>query len=310
MTRPLVSVVIPAYNASATLGRAIESVLAQTFDDCELIVVDDGSTDDTRDVASSHGKAVRLIRADHSGPGAARNGGARIARGRFLAWLDADDEWYPRKLELQVGLAQSNDRMDFISGNYHYIDAEGHVLGTGFERNPWLMGWISRMGARGTVSFLPEDFPTFVRHRFGATITMLVDRDLFMRVGGFPEQFQVAEDIHLLMRIVSESREFGAVLDPVAAYHVHQASTVRRDPLFSQRETIRAYQDLRHVLAHRGAQVRQAISEPLSMAYLDYAVILARLGNRWEGVKSAFRSWRLRPNRDTLSTMLSMAVGG
>src|SRR6476469_10004419 len=99
---PLVSVVIPAYNAERFLGEAIESVLAQGYAHFELIVVDDGSSDRTAEVARSFGDRVRTIEQENSGVSAARNAGTRAAGGELLAFLDADDRWSPGWLERMV----------------------------------------------------------------------------------------------------------------------------------------------------------------------------------------------------------------
>ena len=101
------SVVIPAYNAAAFIGNAIESVLAQTCKPLEVIVVDDGSSDNTPAIVESYGDPVRLIRQTNSGPGAARNHGVRLATGDFIGLLDADDTWLPDKIERQAELIES-----------------------------------------------------------------------------------------------------------------------------------------------------------------------------------------------------------
>jgi glycosyltransferase involved in cell wall biosynthesis len=104
-----VSVIIPAYNAAATVARAIDSCLTQTRVPLEIIVVDDGSTDDTAAVVANFPAPVRLLRKANGGPASARNLGARLARGDWLAMLDADDWWFPWKLERQLSLDQSAD---------------------------------------------------------------------------------------------------------------------------------------------------------------------------------------------------------
>ena len=99
---PRVSVVIPTYNRAGTVGRAIASALAQTDQDREIIVVDDGSTDATAAVVARLGDAVRYVRQENRGVAAARNRGIREARGAYVAFLDSDDEWLPEKLDRQV----------------------------------------------------------------------------------------------------------------------------------------------------------------------------------------------------------------
>jgi len=105
--RPLVSVVIPAYNAAKYLAESVASVLAQTYGPFEILVCDDGSTDGTAEVAKNFGPPVRYFRQENKGPAAARNLGLRNAAGKYIAFLDADDLWHPRKLELQIALMEA-----------------------------------------------------------------------------------------------------------------------------------------------------------------------------------------------------------
>ncbi len=117
---PTISVLIPAYNAAAYVGRAIESALAQTYPPLEILVIDDGSTDPTAEVVARYPAPVRLLRQPNGGPAAARNHGAREAKGEWLSLLDADDLWLPQKLETQlpytaeagVGVIHAPDTMD------------------------------------------------------------------------------------------------------------------------------------------------------------------------------------------------------
>src|SRR5688500_19764582 len=99
-SKPTVSIVIPTYNCEAYISETLYSVLGQTFTDLELIVVDDGSTDRTREIVASFGTSVRLLSQANSGVCAARNYGIREAAGRYLCLMDHDDYWYPDKLAL------------------------------------------------------------------------------------------------------------------------------------------------------------------------------------------------------------------
>ena len=101
-TNPRVSVIIPTYNRGWTLQAAMDSVLAQTYLDFELIVVDDGSSDDTAEILAAYGPEVKRIRQANAGVSAARNTGIRAARGELVAFLDSDDRWLPDKLKVQV----------------------------------------------------------------------------------------------------------------------------------------------------------------------------------------------------------------
>lgn len=129
---PLVSVVTPAYNAARFLERTIESVRAQTFPDWEMLIVDDGSTDATREIvqrAASHDARVRpLATPGRQGPGGARNRGIEEARGRFLAFVDADDLWLPEKLERQLAFMRDR-RSAFSFTGYSIIDENDQPIG-------------------------------------------------------------------------------------------------------------------------------------------------------------------------------------
>lgn len=139
-----VSVVIPAYNAKEWLSITLDSVCLQTFKEIEVIVVDDGSTDGTAEVAEKYALGdprVRVIRHKNGGVGAARNAGIREARGKYIAPIDADDIWHPRKLELQVEcMEQGGEEMGFAYCWSEKIDGEGRLI-TGsfpFQNEGWV----------------------------------------------------------------------------------------------------------------------------------------------------------------------------
>jgi glycosyltransferase involved in cell wall biosynthesis len=116
-TEPLVSVIIGAYNAARYLGEAIDSVLAQTHRNLELIVVDDGSTDGTGEVARSYGAPVRCIPQENGGMAAARNRAIPEARGSYLSFLDADDRFPPDKLRSQLAVFEAQPELDVVYGH-------------------------------------------------------------------------------------------------------------------------------------------------------------------------------------------------
>jgi glycosyltransferase involved in cell wall biosynthesis len=117
MTGPSVSVLMPAFNAERYLPEAIESVLAQSQEPFELIVLDDGSSDGTGEAASAFGDSIRYQRQENEGIGPARNRCIELARGDYVAFLDADDRWEPRKLERQLAAMRSGSRPDLVFGH-------------------------------------------------------------------------------------------------------------------------------------------------------------------------------------------------
>src|SRR5919112_6190031 len=125
---PLVTVVIPCYNQAHFLGEAIESVLSQSYRNFEIIVVDDGSTDETSEVASRY-EEVRLIRQENRGLSGARNTGIRDSQGEFLVFLDADDKLLPGALEAGLRCFEAHPECEFVFGDFRYIGIDGAPLG-------------------------------------------------------------------------------------------------------------------------------------------------------------------------------------
>src|SRR5829696_6977365 len=132
---PLVSVVIPCYNQAHFLEEAIESVLAQSYKDFEIIVIDDGSTDDTGEVAGRYPR-VRLFRQDNQGLAAARNAGLWRSKGEYLVFLDADDRLLPWALEVGLKHLRAHPECAFVSGYYRPIAVDGSPLPLPLQQNP------------------------------------------------------------------------------------------------------------------------------------------------------------------------------
>lgn len=132
MTQPLVSVIIPSYNSARFIRATLESVLKQSPAVFELIVVDDGSTDDSASIVASY-EAVRLIRQTNQGVAVARNAGLAIARGEYLVFLDADDVLLPGALEAGLNAFASHPECAFVYGHCQFIDAEGRLLPTPYR---------------------------------------------------------------------------------------------------------------------------------------------------------------------------------
>ncbi len=211
-----VSVIIPAYNAEGFIADAIDSVLGQTLPPYEIIVVDDGSTDGTLDVVRRYGDRIRLLRQPNRGPAAARNLGLANARGEFVAFLDADDLWTPRNLELQVRRIAEDRRHVLSYGRVRPFVGEPPPA---FRRTePTGDAW-------------PEgDVETSLIHdTIWATCAVVARRDVLSRLGGFDEGLRIGEDYDLWLRCAAA----GSVrYTPyyVAAIRQHAASTTRTSP--------------------------------------------------------------------------------
>ena len=236
---PKVSVVIPVFNRPAAVCRAIESVLAQTCQDFEIIVVDDGSTDATAaSVAALANRRITLIRHERNrGGSAARNTGIRAASAAYVAFLDSDDEWLPRKLERQLEVfRRSGDRLGLVYSGYERILADGSVL----RQIPEDRGDLAR-------SLLTENV-------VGGTSVGMVRRHVFDEIGGFDETLPSAQDVDFWLRICEQ---FSADFAPEILVRVWQrnedritenvASLIKGRALFCQKHRQKL---MRHGVLH------------------------------------------------------------
>lgn len=182
---PLVSVIIPIYNGTATIERALASVFAQTFTDFEIVVVDDGSTDDTPSVMARFGDRIRVIRETNRGFCVARNAGVAASRGELIALIDHDDQWLPRKLELTVAALQNDPGASLVYSDVVVVNEVG-------ERSHASPIEPDTAHAPSMGEMLTRIWPI-------TPSTVVMRRDAFDRTGGFRES---AEDIHFwpLMR--------------------------------------------------------------------------------------------------------------
>lgn len=188
---PAVSVVIPGFNYARFLGEAIDSVLAQTLHAHEIIVVDDGSTDDTPEVAQRYAGKIRYLRTENGGVSRARNTGVAASTGEFITFLDADDRWLPRKLEMQAAAFAAAPDAGLIHTGSRVFDDEG----------------------RGTLcEFWPKadlDVHALMRCCSISASSVMIPRAVLDKVGDFDEQFVGTEDWDMWLRIALEHRVVG-----------------------------------------------------------------------------------------------------
>lgn len=212
MMTPMVSVVVTTYNYGRFLPFALDSVLEQTFDDLEVIVIDDGSTDNTQQVIQPYlrDRRVRYFLRNHLGVVTAKNTGIKLARGPYVAFLDADDIWMPAKLERQLELFQADPELGVVYTRRQLIDEEGHELV--HEQPKFYRGMVLE--------------PLF-RTNFVCFSSALVARRVFDTVGLLNLAYAPSEDYDLWLQIARHFR-FDYVDDPLVQYRIGHASLSRR----------------------------------------------------------------------------------
>ena len=307
---PRFSVIIPAFNAAATLARAIESVSAQSWPAHEIIVVDDGSTDATAEVARQFGETVRLIQQPNSGVSVARNAGAAAATGDWLAFLDADDWYADDRIKLHAEWITEDPMLDCLTGDYEYRDAAGSLLGTSMaQHESGRMLLAKAAGSTRVVMETPAEIAAFVADHFGDTHTLSVPRARFIELGGYPTGFKVCEDVHFLTRLVAQSRHIGVVCASLGVYCIHDASATRKNPVVAQQENVRTLIDLERLARNFPTSVRQGIKQRMQSARYNLACALTRNMQRSAAVRAVLPSLISNPGWRSLRDVLSVIKG-
>lgn len=202
MPDALVSGIVPVFNGAREVTRALDSILAQAHRPLEVIVVDDGSTDETGAVIAAYGEHVRYIRQENAGPAAARNRGIRAARGELVAFLDQDDRWHPHKLAHQLAAFAANPSLDACVGHVESVWDDDTPRQADQPRAGVVPGYV--------------------------TGTLLARRDVFDRVGLFDADLWFVDSLEWFSRATDAGITI-AVLPEVLLYHrVHGGNLSRR----------------------------------------------------------------------------------
>lgn len=290
-TSPSVSVVIPTYNRARFIGAAVASIRAQTYACQEIVIVDDGSADDTAAVVAALGDGIRYIRQDNAGPSAARNRGIQEARGDLVAFLDTDDRWLPDKLMLQVQAMQRDPAIALVCADMAIEDGNGRrMVDSNFAKRGMLPMFERLAGAA-----IPDAPRLLLQINFVNTSTVLARRELLQSLGGFDRRLRYGEDLELWLRIAA--RHAIACVPSVQEIRVEHDTNVTR----SVEPMLKGYVDMARVIREwAGDSMRGWGVDP--DAYV--AATLADLGYWYfsqqrpvEARRAMWQSWRTQPNR-------------
>lgn len=203
MSLPRCSIIIPTFNCLPFLDPALSSVRMQGLQDIEIIVIDDGSSDGSRDwlrAEAARDPRLILVESDRAGPSAARNKALGVARGRFIALLDADDLWWPGKLARQLAHHEMNPQISFSFTDYIHVDIDGLTHGTCFEFWKPSYAKSSKSGAYATV---PDAEIELLSANVVGTSTVVASRDALQNANGFATDWGSAEDWNLWLRLAA-----------------------------------------------------------------------------------------------------------
>jgi GT2 family glycosyltransferase len=298
---PQISVVIPTYNRQHLVQQTIDSVLQQTFSDWELIVVDDGSTDDSRRVLEKrYGSRIRYVYQCNQGESVARNLGVELATGDYVAFLDSDDLWHPDKLKRQIEVMEKHPDVALVGTQAHWINFEG---------------WRLRLPPHGhdqksnSISWADLVLNNVVA---GGGSSALVRRACLANVGGFDPEIRFGEEWDLWIRI---ARHYGIwqIPEPLVFFRVHSFGTRSWAPRADEAKAL--YSEHRIILEkafadcpYEPAECADLKATALSHIYLREAIVNCAIDNCSTGSAQWLTALRLCPQHATDHTMMNRFI--
>jgi glycosyltransferase involved in cell wall biosynthesis len=325
----LVSAVIPTHNRAQIIGRALESALAQTHGDIQVIVADDGSSDDTRTVAESYGARVTYVRQANAGVSAARNFGMRHARGEFIAFLDSDDSWEPWKIEAQVAALRRHPEAGLVWTDMAAVDDSDRLINARHLRAMYAayekvdiertlrqvdtLGGLSPGAPRAFSSAAVREGDLFGGILLGNLIhtsTVLFRRSWCEQTGGFDESFaRAGEDYEFYIRLCSR----GPVVfidAPSTVYRIGAVDQLTAPSMMLEiaRNNLRAIQKWIPRSAARIGLPRKVVRRRFAESFAWVGEEELGAGHRWNAVRSLTESLAIMPGLDRRAILLGSCV--
>lgn len=250
MNSPKVSVIIPTYNSAHFIIEAVDSVLAQTFTDFEVLVVDDGSKDNTKEVLTEkYGDSIQYFYKENGGVSKARNFGIENANGKYVAFLDSDDAWIPEKLEKQITALEKNSENKACYSSFYLCDE--NLNPTGINPSDRKADALTDLLLIGNVVATPS--------------TVIAEKELFQQVGGFDDQLSQCADWEMWIRLATKT-EFIYIDEPLLKYRIHGANMSKNAALL-EKDTI-LLMEKGFALPNLPSSVKAKKNEALAKVYM------------------------------------------
>ena len=278
---PLVSIILPTYNRANLLPRAINSVLSQDYSNWELIVWDDGSTDNSEDVIRAFlDSRLKYFYAENHGAAYARNRCIEVAQGEYLAFLDSDDEWCSGKLELQIKTMLSFPEIDILFGDFINIDVISGEKHRTFDKYTGAMDALGKIQLQDDLYLIRTNMPEILTlGNFIAMDTVMMRKEVIKRTGYFAENLRRSEDFELWWRMGLDGVRF-AYQNQVLLYRYKELDSLSHASIFFSKSTIDALN-----LCYQNAKQKKRedtlsyLNHPMRNAWQHLIILYGNKGN-------------------------------
>lgn len=295
--KPLISIIIPLYNKRDQIAHALKYVLNQSFQDWEAIIVDDGSTDGSPDIVKTFDDPrIWMIRQDNAGVSAARNRGIDEARGEFVAFLDADDEWKPEYLTVMMDLARQYPDCVVLGSNYEFHNPDGMVLKTILNKLPF-----GDKGGELTNYFEVAS----CSHPPLWTSAVIVRTAAIREIGGFPIGIKSGEDLLIWARLALKNK-VAYSMQPLAIYNLGEGYDRKNRPPRRQDAGDPVGKALK-ALYDENPNV-PGFRQYLSLWHKMRASVAIRYDESWETIYESFKSLIYKPTNFKVMPFIALAL--
>ncbi|GFP74200.1 glycosyltransferase family 2 protein [Clostridium fungisolvens] len=291
---PYVSVIIPTYNRINTISNTIDSVLAQTYRDYEIIIIDDNSNDNTKDIIDRYVQRYQFItyhkHTTNKGGSGARNTGAKLAKGTFLSFLDSDDQWIDTKLEKEVACLKNDSTIDMLYSNMYLVDVEKRTT-TLYRQDEY------------------EDkyYGMLCKNIIGSTSLITIKKKVFDSVGGFKEGLPSCQDWDFYLNVAREYKII-KIDEPLLKYYIHSNSiSGNMDKAIAGHRLI--LEKVSNLISDNETYIKRK-NNILSNQYLNIANIYMKFRKFNEAKVYYFRAFKYYPlNKSAFKNLISMLLG-
>jgi glycosyltransferase involved in cell wall biosynthesis len=293
-----VSIVIPAYNCSQYITEAVESVMKQTYTDLEILVIDDGSKDNIKQVLDSYilRGDVKYIYQENQGPGAARNTGIKYATGKHIAFLDADDTFTENSIEKRMDLITYDLDVGLVFSNYYYQSKESQAEEINFQSDFFKNKSYYKMRTTPFGFVFDGQYKNIFEIPFKIhTGTVLVKKEVFIKSGFFRTDIFIAEDRDMWLRIANYFK-LGYVNQPLAYYKRYRSSLTVNDPLKYGRDRITFHYNLMKIYK-KDKNINTFLKKRLALIYYDIASYFYKGNQRMRSLENIMKCIFYNPTR-------------